>query len=126
MALETVPLRQIDTNLVFTFTYSGMLVSEATQPRLYNDTGRDRLITKIRVSVGTPPIGSNLSATVLKNGYNLMGSGGIVLSPGEYTDTGIPTNQEVWKDGEYLTVSILSVGTTFPGEDLTINVTVSE
>lgn len=127
MAVESVPLRQVDTNLVFTFTYGGNLSPETTQMRLYNDTGKPRIISKIRASVGTKPIGSNVTVTVLKNGVNLFNSGvgGITIAPNEDTKVATP-GITTWGDDEYLTVSILGVGATFPGEDLTINVTVSE
>jgi hypothetical protein len=125
MAIEQVPLRQLEANLVFTFTYGGLLATESTQMRLYNDTGKARVITKVRASVGTTPIGGNVTSTVLKNGVNIFGSGGVTISPGAMTKAET-VNNVVWAVDEYLTVSILGVGSTFAGEDLTINVTVSE
>lgn len=125
MGLEQVPLRQVETNLVFTFTYGGLLTTETTQMRLYNDTGKSRIISKVRASVGASPIGGNVTATVLKNGVNIFGGGGISIAPGSVTKAQTLSNV-VWAEDEYLTISILDVGSTFAGEDLTINVTVSE
>ena len=125
MGVEQVPLRQTDVNLVFTFTYGGLLHIDSTQMRLYNDTGKPRVISKVRASLGTTPQGANMTATVLKNGVNLFGNSGVTLSPGMMTKVENLTNV-TWAEDEYLTVSILGVGTTFPGEDLTINVTVTE
>lgn len=140
MNIEEVPLRQVEANLVFPFTYTGNVGIEATQMRLYNDTAADRVIKFVRASVGAAPLGtgSGITIDILKNEITIFTSGSDPTSPyagesppvyipaGQYTATATPEPGVVWKTGEYLTVSITSIGSSFTGSDLTINVVVSE
>ena len=129
MSLETVPLRQVEANLVFTFSYTGNLSPEPLTYRLYNDTGKARKITKVRASVGTAPTGSPVVVDVLRNGVSLplqtSGARGLSIPQGLHT----AVTQDItldWLQDQYLTVSILQIGSDTPGADLTINVVVSE
>jgi hypothetical protein len=46
-----------------------------------------------------------------------------IIAAGENTAIGLPLEDSaVWAQGDYLTVSIKRVGSTFPGEDLTVSV----
>lgn len=130
--MEEVALRQLDIDTVYTFTYTGNLGVEDMQFRLYNDTSNPRVISKVRASVGTAPTGSVVVVNVKKNGTSIFnsGSGGgqgkVTIPAGQNTATSIPKTGTVWGKDEYLTVAIESIGSTFAGADLTINVVVSE
>ena len=134
--MDTVKLRQIEFKATYTFTYSGVLSPEITGARLYNDTGADRKIQLVRASLGTPPTGGPVIVDVLKNGTSIfgpheflamdipVGTHTVIQGPNDnYID---PREPSLWLKDEYLTVSILQIGSDFPGEDLTINVVVSE
>lgn len=123
MSLEKIPLRQVDTNVVYTFSYTGNLFEESLGHRLYNDSGRNRNITSIRSSVGTPSEGSAIKTQVNLNSSAVVGA--MVLQPGDYTEE-VANLTVNWPAGSYLTVAITQTGTTIPGADLTINVVVSE
>lgn len=127
--MEEVALRQLDTDTVYTFTYSGNLGVEDMQMRLYNDTSNPRIISKVRASVGTPSTGTPITIDVKKNGATIFSTGNtgkVVILAGQNTATSTPKAGTVWGKEEYLTVSIDTIGSTFAGADLTINVVVSE
>lgn len=123
MGLEKVPLRQVDTNVVYTFSYTGNLVQEPVPHRLYNDSGLNRKITGVRASLGSPAEGAPASVYVKLNGSTNVT--GVVLAAGTYTQL-ISNLSFNWPSGEYLTVEIAGIGSSLPGADLTINVVVSE
>jgi hypothetical protein len=80
----------------------------------------NRTITKIRASVGTPATGSSIVVDVLVNGSSI---GTTTIPAGEYTAT--TTLSQAVTTGSYATVSILSVGSTYSGSDLTVVLTVN-
>lgn len=137
--MEEILLHQVKFSATYTFTYSGVLSAETMNVRLYNDTGADRNFDFIRASVGSPATGSSIYIDILKNGTSIFGPYSFLtlelpagmsttqLTPGvDYRDPDNPDDPIIWREGEYLTVSILQIGSDFPGEDLTINVVVSE
>lgn len=135
--MEEVELRQLDVDMVYTFTYSGNLSPESLGMRLYNDSGRDRLIKFVRGSLGTSPQESSVIVDILCNGETIFsrgingGTDGYPFEPKVEIDVGSNMNiatpkRPLWKKDDYLTVNIVQIGTTFPGSDLTINVVVSE
>jgi hypothetical protein len=77
-----------------------------------------RTISQIRASVGTAPTGSGLTVTVYKNGSSI---GSVTIPAGSYTATS--TISVAASANDYLTVSIISVGSTISGSDLTVTVT---
>lgn len=90
--------------------------------KLYNDEGRERLMTKVRVTVGTSPTGSSAIFDVLKNGSSIWPSGTKpTISAGGTTDFRVPVTTS-WADGDYLQVEIEQVGSTLPGADMTLTV----
>ena len=134
--MQFIDIRQISFNPTFTFTYSGVLSPEVTGARLYNDTGASRKLAYVRASLGSPATGRSVFVDVLKNNESIFGPYlGLTLEipEGAHSAQLAPDtlyskedNPVVWAAGEYLTVSILRIGSDFPGEDLTINVVVSE
>lgn len=135
--MDRVPLRQLEVNVLHTFTYSGNLSPESLKMRLYNDSGMDRHIKYVRGSVGESPQGEPIIVDILCNDLTIFSRGvstnvdgspfrpKIEIPVDGHTDTSEP-KRPLWKIGEYLTVNIVQIGTTFPGADLTINVVVSE
>lgn len=157
MGLEELPLRQLDANLVYTFTYSGKVEVGHVKPRLYNDSGKDRVIKSVRASLGKPMDDGAILEYDIRCGYDpeytpdpvkgwslfvpksealrddptlevryakpyVGGSG----SDSDRTTHTSGVRHLAWGEGMYLTVEILSNGGESPGEDLTINVVVSE
>lgn len=98
------------------FTKQDTLSAYTGTARYYLDVART--ITLLRASVGTAPTGSNIVVTVYKNGVSV---GSVTIPAGSYTAT---TNVNVSASAnDYLTVSIISVGSTIAGSDLTVTVT---
>jgi len=138
MALEQVPLRQLEADMMFPFTYAGKLLVEDTLYRLYNDTDKNRIIKFVRASVGIAPVGRGIVVDLKKNGVSVFTPDAnwyprisgeyppVYIPPGLHTATSVPMPEVVWGEGDYLTVSILQTGSTVIGSDLTINVVVSE
>lgn len=142
--VEELALRQIELNMVYTFSYSGVLAVEDTKLRLYNDSAKDRKIRYVRISVGEAPTGQGIYVDLWQNGVSMFDEtrGDYpepnalprpYIFPGEYTatrefpvDEGNYSASDVWSTGSYLVVHIDQVGTTFAGSDLTINVVVEE
>lgn len=134
--MEEVSLRQLEANLMFPYTYSGNLNIEDLTHRLYNDTDQPRIIKMVRASVGVAATGRGVVVDVKKNGSSIFdptnpaapvgSSAKVYIAPNQNTGTSQPVSGTVWSVGEYLTVGITQIGSTFPGADLTISVVVSE
>lgn len=135
--MDEVTLRQLEVDIVHTFTYSGNLSPESLKMRLYNDSGKDRHIKYVRGSVGEAPKGAPIVVDVLCNDLSIFSRGVAAELDGHpirpkieipvdgFTSISEP-KRTLWADGKYLTINIKQIGTTFPGADLTINVVVSE
>jgi hypothetical protein len=74
-----------------------------------------RTIVSIRASVGTPSVGSPVVVSTKVNGVSI---GTIYIAEGEYTNT-LTTSYTV-NAGDYTTVDILAVGSTYSGSDLSV------
>lgn len=79
-----------------------------------------RTITKIRASVGTVPTGSGVTIDTLVNGTSI---GTVTIAAGQNTATLAVSKSVV--AGDYATVSILSIGSTTPGTDLTLTLNIN-
>ena len=79
-----------------------------------------RIISLIRASVGTAPTGSEVQVAVYINGSSI---GTVTIPAGQNTAT-LAVSQTV-NSGDYASVSILSVGSTYAGGDLTVTLTVN-
>lgn len=138
MSLEELALRQLDANFVFPFTYTGNLAPESMKFRLYNDTNKTRKIEYVRASVGGAPTGAGIIVDINKNDVSIFNEAinpanpppasypRVYIGVGANTGTSTPKPESLWLQGEYLTVAIDQIGSTFAGADLTINVVVSE
>lgn len=74
-----------------------------------------RIISNIRASVGVPSVGSAVVARVNMNGVSI---GSISIAAGLYTST--LAISEAVDSGDYVTVDIVSVGSTYSGSDLSV------
>jgi hypothetical protein len=82
-------------------------------------------ISAVRASVAIPPTGQSILIDVLKNGLTIFDNAERPLIPvGANTDlSGTPrADRKNMVAGDYLTVSILQVGSQNPGADLNIQV----
>ena len=86
--------------------------------RFYFDS--TRIISQIRASLGTAPTGSGATFDTLINGVSI---GTVTIAAGQNTAT-LALNRTV-NANDYATVSILSVGSTIAGADLTLVITVN-
>jgi hypothetical protein len=103
--------------LVPVFTRQNDLAVVTGKTRFYFED--PRTITKIRASVGQAPLGSGVTVDTLVNGLSI---GTITIPAGSNTATLTVAKSVV--AGDYATVSILSVGSTFSGTDLTLTLTI--
>jgi hypothetical protein len=95
------------------FSRQDVLTPYVGGSRFYFDTART--ITTIRASVGTPSVGAPVVVTVYKNGATF---GTVSIPAGSNTAT-TTVNASVAVN-DYVTVSIISVGSTTAGSDLTV------
>lgn len=107
------------------FTVEGELIVESDPFRIYNPTDTSRTITKIFLSVATPPSGLAVIVDVNKNGTTIFTnqSNRPQINPGNYTGYITYIDTPIWAVGEYLTMDIDQVGeASSPGEYLTVQV----
>lgn len=105
-----------------TFSYGGPVSTIVGTQRYYMD--RTGIITKVRASVGTAPTGSSLQVGVYKNG-NATAIATVTIPAGSNTATTTSISPAVLANNDYLTISVLSVGSSFPGSDLTAEITIA-
>lgn len=115
-AIRTIELRA---NVGPVFTYQGSLVPYASPSRYYFEVPNTLAI--VRASVGTPSTGANIVVDVLLNGVSI---GHVTIPAGQNTATLTPATPV--KSGDYATISILQVGSTVAGSDLTVALTIKE
>lgn len=86
--------------------------------RFYFDS--TRIISQVRASLGTAPTGSDATFDTLVNGVSI---GTVTIAAGTNTAT-LALSKTVYAN-DYATVSILSVGSTISGSDLTLVLTIN-
>src|SRR4029077_12289402 len=80
-------------------------------------------IDGILVTVGTAPTGSSIIVDINKNGTTLFSSGKPTIASGS-TSSGsasVPSSPDL-VDDDIITVDIDQIGSTTPGEDLTVEI----
>lgn len=95
------------------FSRQDVLTPYTGTARFYFDA--TRTVATIRASVGTAPVGAGVVVTVYKNGTSF----GTVTIPAGGNTAVTTVNASVFS-GDYVTVSIVSVGSTTAGSDLTV------
>jgi hypothetical protein len=104
--------------LVPIFSRQNLINPVVGNTRFYFDS--TRIISQIRASVGTPSTGSPIVVDTLINGVSM----GTVSIPANSNTATLATNRTV-NLNDYATVSILSVGSTYAGSDLTLVLTIN-
>lgn len=98
------------------FSATGALTEKVGLSRLYVE--RATTLTKVRAAVGVPSTGSGVVVAYLLNDMKL---GEIEIAEGE--STGLATLSQSVASGDFFTVDIEQVGSTFSGADLTVSLT---
>lgn len=105
------------------FTQLGTVPVGVGTTKVYNDSGKTLTIKFVRASVGTAPTGASLIVDVNKNGTTLFTTQSTRPTIAASGTTNKTTPQvTTWADGDYLTVDIDQVGSTIPGSDLTVTI----
>lgn len=101
------------------FGYTGPLVVYTGQARYYFDYPVSYVSG--RASVGTAPAGAGVVVDVRKNGTSIFPTTGNrpVISIGTNSGVSGPADTPAFAAGDYMTVDIVSIGTTTSGADLT-------
>lgn len=103
--------------IVQVFSQGGTLEPTVGQSRLY--LTRDGTLTHIRAGIGTPSVGADIVLWVKVNG---IWRATVTISAGQhsaYFNASVPVHLD-----DYITIDVVSVGTTTAGADLTVLVTV--
>lgn len=100
------------------FTRQGTLSPVVGQQRFYVE--RSGTVSVVRASVGTAPTGSSIVVDLMKNGSEVAS---LAIPNGGYTVAS--TSTFTVDAGDYFTVNISSVGSTNPGADLTVAITIN-
>lgn len=107
------------------WSYEGTLVPTTGAHRFYNDTGSSADIASVRATVNIGPTGDPIIIDVNIDGITIFTDQSLrpTISEGMLTDlSSLADVRMIWPAGSYLTVDIDQVGSTTPGEDLTVNV----
>jgi len=106
----------------------GSLSTGPGAARIYNDLDVSLTIRSVRASVGTSPDGDDIIVDVKRNGVSIFASSGDqpTIPDGEQT-SGRVTNLETvnLNPGDHLTVDIDQVGSSTPGADLVVQITIN-
>lgn len=102
------------------FSHQGDLEPQQGQSRLYME--KTATITKIRASVGTPSQGAPVTVDVLSSGTSVL-EAPITIPAGQHTAMGVIATPNLI-EGDYLTVSIETVGSSTAGANLTVSITI--
>lgn len=111
---------------VLTYSISGDVETGTGTFRLYNDSGRSWRILGVRATAGTAPAGQALIVDVNVGGTTIFTTQANRPTIAAGSNTILRTNMDVTTvaAGDYLTVDVDQVGTTTPGADLVVQVTV--
>jgi len=110
--------------LSMTFGREGEVVVGVGQTRWYNDFGVPLRIASTRATLGTPPVGSPMTADVNIDGGSIFTNQANrpSIADGGYTDQGgVPDVVDV-PAGSYLTADLDAIGSVFAGSNLSIQV----
>ncbi len=114
---------QGDGDLMYPFFMSGAIHVAAGQSRIYLESSRT--VAAVRAAVGTAPTGASIIVDVLKNGTSIYASTPAnrpTITAGNYMALGGTPDTTSCVAGDYITVSVLQVGSGVAGSDLTIAV----
>ena len=106
-------------------SYAGTLAVVTGKIRWY--ASKSYSISKVMISVGTAPTGSDLTVDVKKNGTTIFttSSKRPKIAAGGFFDESDTPDVTSLIAGDYLTVDIVTVGSTIPGENLGVQIVVA-
>lgn len=110
-------------DLYVPFSISGAAYVTSGQGRVYIESSRT--ITRVRASVGAAPTGASLIVDVLKNGTSIYASTPAnrpTIAAGSYTALGGTPDTTTFISGDYITVSVVQIGSGVAGSDLTVSI----
>jgi hypothetical protein len=106
----------------FTFSLSGPLATQTSGLRFYVEDAS--VITQVRASLGTAPVGQAAILDINKNGSSIFTSSPHPqVADGAHTGTATPDVTGL-APGDYLTIDVDQVGLTTTGSDLVVQVRV--
>jgi len=110
-----------------TYAVAGVLSPFTGTFRFYNDSGGTRTIQSVRASLGTPATGRALIVDVQRNSGGSIFSSSVKCSvqSSSYTSgstTGFASGSATIASGDYLTVDLTQIGSTYAGADLGIQI----
>jgi hypothetical protein len=112
---------------VHAFSSGGPLMAEVGGHRLYNDTGVAWTILSVRASVGTAPTGSSLIVDINVDGttiFTTQANRPTIAAAGSTSGKVTNMNTTTVAVGSYVTVDIDQVGSTTPGNNLSVQLEV--
>lgn len=107
------------------FSVPGVLSVQTGNGRVYaNQAGS---VTEVRASVGTAPTGASLIVDVLKNGTTMYTTQANrpTITAGNFTVVATLPDVTSLASGDYITVNVAQVGSSVPGSDLAVQITVT-
>lgn len=111
--------------LIIPFSKEGILTTLTGTQRLYFDA--PYTISKVRVGVGTAPVGASVIVDINRNGTTIFSNQANRPTIAASEFTGVTTGMSTLNvyEGDYLTVDIDQVGSSTPGSDLVISILLS-
>lgn len=102
---------------------SGEAFVEPGTHRQYNLTGSDLTIVTVVASCGeAAPVGADLITQLTRNDITDLFSSGLAIADGTQSIIAVPDVSVMWPANDYLTTSVMQVGSTTPGSGLTVTV----
>lgn len=108
-----------------TFSVTGTLTVVTGKARFFNDSGGTLTITGVRASVGTAPTGASILVDVNIGGttiFTTQGNRPAITATNFSSGKVANMNVTSWANGTYLTVDVDQIGSTIPGSDLTVQI----
>jgi hypothetical protein len=101
------------------------LLSVGVDPyKVYNVTGQNKTISRVFLAVATAPTGASIIVDVLKNGVTIFTNttNRPAILAGEMIGQTTTIDVSSWANNEYLTISVVQIGSVIPGAYLTVHV----
>lgn len=111
----------------YTFSVAGLLTVASNPFRIYNLTGRSLTINEVHIAVDAAPTGAAILVDVHENGttiFTVQGNRPTIAISG-FTGNTTTIDEPTWENDNYLQVDVDQIGSTLPGEDLTVTVVAS-
>lgn len=111
----------------YTFAIAGELTVDSNPFRIYNLTGASLTISEVHLAVNTAPTGAAVIVDVHENGVTIFTNQANrpQIAIAAFTGNSVAVDAATWENDNYLTVDVDQIGSTLPGEDLTVTVVAS-